>query len=222
MDSRLHRHVSETVKPRAASSGDDACVRRLKFIWRLAMNGLRWAKTVTDHVLLALALLGIAIGVAVSGVLLHRPAWLLGAIGAGLLLLILFEGAYRTWDEADRRANDAWGKLTKASSRHATADRLAAFAREGRSILEELPSSKAGPAEWSDARQTMASTLEHWVESVESEIRRNAPDLMPRWRDEFDTQYLEGTAWASAANIHELGTGILSRIDELVSALNSE
>jgi hypothetical protein len=57
-----------------------------------------------DHLLLLLGLLALAIGIAVGGVLLHRSALFLGVLGGVVMLAVLFEGAYRTWDEADKRA----------------------------------------------------------------------------------------------------------------------
>lgn len=201
---------------------DDAGRRRLKFIGQVAVSGLRWGKELADHVLLLLGALLLGAGIGVGGVLLHRPAWFLGVFAGVLVLLVLGEGAYRTWDEAAKRASDAESGLREDSSRQATAIRLAAYAREGRGIEQELPSVQASPAEWNEARRTMASILDHWVASAESEIRRNAPDLMPRWRDEFETRFPDGSAWASSANIRELLRGTIGRLDELIEQLTTE
>lgn len=68
------------------------------------MNGLRWARKLADHLLLLLGLLALAVGIAVGGVLLHRSVLFLGVLGGVAVLAIFFEGANRTWDEADKRA----------------------------------------------------------------------------------------------------------------------
>jgi hypothetical protein len=205
-----------------AAVGDHVGMRRLRFLGRVVVSGLRWAKELADHAILLLGVLLLATGIAVGGVLLHRAAWLLGLFGGLSLLVVLGEGAYRTWDEADRHAETARVGLAEENASDTTARRLAAFAREGRGIQKELPPASAGPSEWNEARRTMASILDHWIASVESEIRRNAEDLMPRWRAEVPTHYADGLAWASAANIHELLNGVLARLDELIECLNSE
>jgi hypothetical protein len=77
--------------------------RRLAFIGQIVISGLRWAMALAEHVHLLLGLALLAAGVTVGGLLLHRPAWFLGIFAAILLLLILGEGAYRVWHEADTR-----------------------------------------------------------------------------------------------------------------------
>lgn len=69
-------------------------------------EGLRWARGVLNHVLLLLALLLLTVGITVGGVLLHRPAWFLGVFGGVLLIVVLGEGAYRVWREAEGRVTD--------------------------------------------------------------------------------------------------------------------
>ncbi len=71
------------------------------------MSGVMWAKNVLNNVLLLLGLVVLTAGVAVGGVLLHEPGWFLGVFGGLLLLLVFGEGAYRVWDEADKRATTA-------------------------------------------------------------------------------------------------------------------
>lgn len=67
------------------------------------MSGLRWAKGLADQVLLLLGLLLLMAGVAAGGVLLHRPASFLGVFVGLVVLLMLGEGAYRVWREADAK-----------------------------------------------------------------------------------------------------------------------
>jgi hypothetical protein len=67
------------------------------------VSGLRWAKELADQVLLLLGLLLLTAGVAVGGVLLHRPASFLGVFVGVVIILMLGEGAYRVWREADAK-----------------------------------------------------------------------------------------------------------------------
>jgi predicted secreted protein len=87
----------------AVLRNDAGMRRRLAFIGQIVISGLRWAKALAEHVHLLLGLALLAAGVTVGGLLLHRPAWFLGIFAVILLLLILGEGAYRVWHEADTR-----------------------------------------------------------------------------------------------------------------------
>jgi hypothetical protein len=84
--------------------GDDAVVHRLRFMGRVIVSGLRWARELVDQVLLLVGLLALTVGVAVGGVLLNRPAVFLGGFAGVALLAILGEGAYRVSSEQQRVA----------------------------------------------------------------------------------------------------------------------
>jgi len=72
-------------------------------------EGLRWARSVLHEVAALLTLAALTAGVTVGGLLLHRPAWFLGVFGVVLLLVVLGEGAYRVWREADAKPTAAAG-----------------------------------------------------------------------------------------------------------------
>jgi hypothetical protein len=133
--------------------------RRLTFIGQIALTGLRWAKAIAEHVLLLLGLVLLAAGVTVGGVLLHRPAWFLGVFAAILLLLILGEGAYRTWRQADSR--DAHPRRDQAQERAEA--QLAAAIQSG----HVLHSKAIEPA----------LLGQQWREQTEALVRETAGDL---------------------------------------------
>lgn len=144
-------------------------MRRLRLIERIAVSGLRWAKELADHVLLLLGVLLLAAGIAVGGVLLHRPAWFLGVAGGVLVLLILGEGAYRTWDEADRRAEAVRVELAGDHRTDAMAVWLSEQLSAGNKLLARWHAGKPsynardeiqGAADWEHKTQDgLAATL---------------------------------------------------------------
>ncbi len=143
-----------------AALRDDAAVRRrLAFIAQIAVSGLRWAKTLAEHVHLLLGLVVLAAGVTVGGVLLHRPAWFLGVFATILLLLILGEGAYRVWREAESR--DAHPQRDQAEERAEA--QLAAAIQSGH-VLHSLASEPSPLGQ-------------QWREQTEALVREIAGDL---------------------------------------------
>jgi hypothetical protein len=84
-------------------------MRRIRFLWTVVVTGVRWATDTLNNLLLVIALVGLTVGVAVGGVLLHRPAWFLGVFAGVLVLVVLGEGAYQTWHETELRAQTVPG-----------------------------------------------------------------------------------------------------------------
>ena len=144
------------------------------------MTGLRWAKNVLDNVLLLLGLVALTAGVAAGGLLLHEPGWFLGVFGGLLMLVVFGEGAYRTWDETDKRPPSA-----AAIAQPTVADRMEGFARELDLLTQEVGVEPVGVGEqW--ARITAANEVNNSFNDIQrrvrSDLRRNAPEFMAQWR----------------------------------------
>jgi len=158
-------------------------MRRFKFIGRVVVSGLRWARELADHVLLLLGVVLLTAGIAVGGVLLHRSAWFLGGFGGLLLLAILFEGAFRTWDDADRRAAAARAALANENTRDGVAHRLDRFRDEYEQLGAEVPGEQEGVGPIVTNEQAKWNlSVNHMSEQVSSELRRNAPGFVAYWR----------------------------------------
>src|SRR5438309_12095362 len=82
--------------------------RRLQF-WRATLvSGYRWASDVTDHAGRIFLIAGILGAPAVVIALNHYPWWWTATGIGAALVLVLGEGAYRTWTDAmDRPAATA-------------------------------------------------------------------------------------------------------------------
>jgi hypothetical protein len=70
-------------------------------------EGLHWAHRVLHNVVLFVGLILLTGGVAVGGLLLHKPGWFLGVFGGLVVLLVFGEGAYRVY-EAERKPQSAF------------------------------------------------------------------------------------------------------------------
>lgn len=159
--------------------------RRIQFIGRSVVTGLRWAREVLDNALLLLGLVTVTGGVAVGGVLLHEPAWFLGVFGGILLSLVFCEGAYRTWDDAQKTVRAP----AVGDSRAAVATRLEGWARELSLLQAELPQGQVVGAPVSQLVGWNAD-YNRLVQDVTSELRRNAPAYLGEWRT-----HPEGLPW---------------------------
>ncbi len=147
------------------------------------MNGLRWAKELADHTLLLLGVALLTGGIALGGVLLHRPAWFLGVFGGLLLLAILFEGAFRTWDAAETRAGIAEAGLADENTRETVARRMDRFAREYEVLRAEAPPEKGvGGRMHTPEQANWVQSNAHLSEQISSELRQNAPGFVQYWR----------------------------------------
>lgn len=91
-------------------------MQRLRFMGRVIVSGLRWVKGVVEQVHLLVGVVALTVGVTWSGLALHRPASFLGVFAGVALLVILGEGAYRVWREADTRAAALPGRRTDATA----------------------------------------------------------------------------------------------------------
>ncbi len=79
---------------------------RWTFAGDVVTEGLRWACSVVGQVFWLTTLVALTIGVTAGGILLHRPAWFLGVIGGVLVFVVLGDGAYRGWRDAESRARE--------------------------------------------------------------------------------------------------------------------
>ncbi len=125
-----------TEKPGFRLPGDDVFMRRIRFFRQAVVTGFRWAKGVLDNVGLAITAAALAIGVTVGGFLLHRPAWFLGIFAVVLFVSVLGEGAYRTWEDAERRARAAQPPSGLSSAGDADALWLSEQLRAGNELLD--------------------------------------------------------------------------------------
>jgi hypothetical protein len=85
-------------------------------------EGLRWARNVLDQLGRVVLVVGIAVGVTVGGVLLHKPWWFVGGLLLAVLVILFFEGAYRV------------AKMTSIDARAA----LLGSAADGKPIRDQL------------------------------------------------------------------------------------
>lgn len=106
--------------------------RRVAFIGAIVTAGARWARGVLDNTLLALGVLVLVLGVGVSGVLVGQPGWFIGGLAALVVLLVLGEGAFRVWAEAEDRAAPTVGASRLERWLQERIDAAAAIARERR------------------------------------------------------------------------------------------
>jgi hypothetical protein len=93
---------------------------------RAVSEGLRWARSVLDHVFLLFGIVALAVGVTVGGLLLHRPGWFLGIFGGLVLLLVLGEGAYRVFGEQQQVAAEPDADALWLSERLSAGNKLLA------------------------------------------------------------------------------------------------
>jgi len=142
-------------------------------------EGLRWARGVLHEVVLLLGLLLLTAGVTVSGLLLHRPAWFVGVFGGLLLLVILFEGAYRIWDEADRRAETAEASTGGGSSLGGWLDLRADELRGLRQRLDDVLATVPFQPE-------KARSIESHFREINNEVDRKLHTSAPEWVDYFN------------------------------------
>lgn len=112
---------------------------RRMFWWRVMVNGYRWAADVSDHFLRLFALVALFGGPVVVVAIQHYPPyWVIPGIAA-TILLVLGEGAYRTW--ADAVAETA---KTKADVVPPLADVLSLELTSSTFQATELPYARAG------------------------------------------------------------------------------
>lgn len=96
-------------------------------------------------------------------------------------------------------------EIADPHSAEAVARRLEGFAHEGERLLADMPPAEATPREWYEAinQEGWEGILKHWAFEIESELRRNSPQLLPQWnRNPPDLP--EGTGWASASNARRM------------------
>lgn len=151
-------------------------MRRIRFIRQVVVSGLRWAKELADRISLLLGLLALAASIVVGGVLLHRSAWFLGVLGCVLVLATLFEGAFRVWDEADKRAEAA-----EASADGSLVAWLGLRIKELRGLLVRLEEVLDAPQFDPPKAETVQDHFFEIVRDVDRKLHTSAPE----WVDYF-------------------------------------
>jgi hypothetical protein len=154
-------------------------------------EGLRWARSVLHEIAALLTLAALTIGVTVGGVLLHRPAWFLGVFGVVLLLVVLGEGAYRVWNDAETRAQAILPETIGLS----LLDQLRLALKRGETLQSQA---KSVPTSSADAG--FLSAAHDWYEGIHKLlIEGGAKGDANRWLDET-----EGTPAAARLDISNL------------------
>jgi hypothetical protein len=166
-------------------------VRERRTFWRRAVSeGLLWARGVLHEVAALIALVLVTTGVTVGGLLLHRPAWFLGVFGVVLLLVVLGEGAYRVWNDAETRAQALPEPIGIS-----LLDRLRLALKRGETLQSQA---KLVPTSSADAG--FLSAAHDWYEGIHKLlIEGGAKGEANRWLDET-----EGTPAAAQLDISNL------------------
>jgi hypothetical protein len=169
---------------------DDAVVERLgREAWEIVKLGWTYVA--------GIALGVVAIVAAIRGS--HDSGWFWGFWA----MTALFVATGWRLHRAVQRGNQLEAALDEP---HATAQRLEVLVNEGERLLEEMPRSDASAAEWREAvlNEGLEAILKHWALGVESELRRNAPQLLTAWHGAQPPGVPAGQGWATAANARQM------------------
>jgi hypothetical protein len=156
--------------------------RRGRFWGRAMTAGARWAWDVFDKGARVVAIVAVLALTLVSGLLLHRPAFIIGVVAVLAVIAVFAEGAYRVWLDADSAAQVAIRELGAEHSRDAVAYRLDRLAGQCEMLRSEVPPDPGPGPVYTSERQVWIESSTHLREQVVSELRENAEGFVQYWR----------------------------------------